>query len=85
MPDWVARVIRTAVQVGLGTLLWAVIKVVFLRDVTPEQDLAIQALLVALGTVLVAGVQGSLETNGTIPTLLKPANAKTAKVAKPGG
>jgi predicted membrane-bound spermidine synthase len=84
VPDWVARMLRTAVQVGLGTLAWAVIKVVFLRDVTPEQDLAIQALLVALGTVAVSALQNAAEQAGTIPTILKPANAKTARVAKPG-
>jgi hypothetical protein len=82
MPDWIARMIRTAVQVGLGTLAWAVARLLFFPDVTPGQDLAIQALLVAFGTVLISAVQNAAEAQGAIPTLLKPANAATAKVAK---
>lgn len=84
MPDWVARIVRTSIQVGLGTLVWAVVKVTLLKDtITPEQDLAVLALIGGVSIIAISAIQGAAETAGVIPTVLKPTNAKTARVAKP--
>lgn len=82
MPDWVARIIRTSIQVGLGTLVWAVVKVTLLKDtITPEQDLAVLALIGGISIILVSAIQGAAETAGLIRPILKPADSKTRKVA----
>jgi hypothetical protein len=88
MPDWLRRTIRTAVQISLANLLWAVVKLAVFRTITPELDLAVNALCTAIGLVAISATQNAIENTYPNLALLKPEaqvlNANDGKIPGEG-
>ncbi len=72
MPDWLRRTLRTAVQISLANLLWAVVKLALFRTITPELDLAVNALCTAIGLVAISATQNALEQQFPNAAIFKP-------------
>ena len=72
MPDWLRRTIRTAVQISLANLLWAVVKLAVFRTITPELDLAVNALCTGIGLVAISATQNAVENTWPSVAFLKP-------------
>jgi hypothetical protein len=74
MPDWVARIVRTIIQLIAGGA-FAQLFLQVAQDV-PEK----YAPYIALGSVLLVNACQNLVENATGKALLKPANAQHAEV-----
>ena len=75
MPDWLARIIRTALQIGAAGGFTALITE-WAKLVPPQYA----PMILAGSLILVSFSQNLLEDKGVVPALLKPTNANTAKV-----
>ena len=76
MPDWAARILRTVIQLIAGGAFAALFEQIA-RDV-PSSYTPYVALI---ATLIVTVAQNAAEQAGAIPTILKPRDAKTEKVA----
>lgn len=77
MPDWLARILRTIIQLLAGGA-FAALFMQIAHDV-PENYAPYVTLISAL---IVNIAQNGLEQAGAIPTLLKPSNAIEATVVR---
>jgi ABC-type uncharacterized transport system permease subunit len=77
MPDWLARVARTLLQMLAGGAFAALFNQIA-RDVAPQY----QPYILLVSVLLVTLAQNAAETAGLIPTILKPAAAahETARI-----
>jgi hypothetical protein len=76
VPDWLARILRTIVQLVAGGTLMGL----FLQW-QHDADPGIAPYIALVATLLVTIAQNICEQMGWIPTLLKPSDAKTDSVA----
>lgn len=74
MPDWVARILRTLVQMLAGGAFAALFEQVA-HDVPPSYT----PYVLIISTLIVAAAQNALEEAGLIKTFLKPADSRSAK------
>ncbi|MCA9876808.1 MAG: hypothetical protein KC442_03470 [Thermomicrobiales bacterium] len=74
MPDWVARIIRTLIQMLAGGAFTALFEQIA-RDAPP----GITPYVLIISTLIVAAAQNALEEAGLLKPLLKPEDAKSAK------
>jgi hypothetical protein len=75
MPDWFARILRTLLQMLAGGAFTALFEQVA-RDVPPSYT----PYVLIISTLIVAAAQNALEEAGLLKPLLKPADARNAKV-----
>lgn len=75
MPDWLARIIRTILQIGAAGGFTALITE-WAKLIPPEYA----PMVLAATVILVSFCQNLAEDKGVVPAFLKPADANTAKV-----
>lgn len=74
MPDWIARILRTLIQMLAGGGFTALFEQVA-KDVPPNYT----PYVLIISTLVVAAAQNALEEAGLIRPLFKPADARSVK------